>query len=99
MRPEKMCSAATSRRHSTYEMSGRRALLFRLDVGRPDHLAPLLRFIRDELAKIGRRQRERRAPEFGKPCVDFRIGECRDNLLVELVNDPKRRVSGHADAL
>ncbi len=28
---------------------------FRLDVGRPDHLAPLLCFVRDELTKIGRR--------------------------------------------
>ena len=28
---------------------------FRLDVGRPDHLAPLLGFFRDELAEIGGR--------------------------------------------
>ena len=33
----------------------RAARLFRLDVGRADHLAPLLRFAGDELAEVGRR--------------------------------------------
>ena len=31
--------------------------LLRLDIGRPDHLAPLLGFLSDELAEVGRRER------------------------------------------
>ena len=38
----------------------------RLDVGRPDHLAPLLGFVGDELTEFGRRARKRRATEVGK---------------------------------
>src|SRR5262245_61858487 len=33
----------------------------RLDVGRPDHLAPLLSFVGNELSKVGGRANERRA--------------------------------------
>src|SRR5215813_8354929 len=32
--------------------------LFRLDVGRPDHLAPFLGFVGDELSKVGGRARQ-----------------------------------------
>src|SRR5262249_23945436 len=32
----------------------------RLDVGRPDHLAPLLSFVGNELSKVGGRTREHR---------------------------------------
>jgi hypothetical protein len=34
-----------------------------LDVGRPDHFAPLLGFFGDQLAELGRRSRQRRAAE------------------------------------
>src|SRR5262249_60699740 len=37
----------------------------RLDAGRPDHLAPLLGFVCDELPEIGRREREHVATEIG----------------------------------
>jgi hypothetical protein len=41
-----------------------------LDVGCPDHLAPLLDFVSDELAKLGRRSSKNRAAEVGKPRSD-----------------------------
>src|SRR5215813_8888869 len=77
-----------STRHSPnglYGISARRPALFRLDVGRPDHLAPLLGVIGDELFEVGGREREHRAAEVGKPCLDFGIGKARVDLRVELV--------------
>jgi hypothetical protein len=41
--------------------------LFRLDVGGPDHLAPLLGFVGDKLAEIGGRVTQSNAAEVGKP--------------------------------
>jgi len=43
--------------------------LFRLDVGSPDHLGPLLGFVGDERADKGR------ASQVGKPRLDLGIGE------------------------
>src|SRR5262249_40062747 len=60
---------------------------FRLDVGRPDHLAPLLGFIGDELAEIDGRAYERRAAEFGEPRLDLGIGEACVDLMVEPADD------------
>ena len=40
--------------------------LFRLDVGGPDHLAPFLGFVGDELAEVGGRDREHVATEVGE---------------------------------
>jgi hypothetical protein len=37
------------------------------DVGRPDHLGPLIGFVGDEFAEAGRRQRKHRATEVGDP--------------------------------
>jgi hypothetical protein len=59
----------------------------RLDVGGPDHLAPLLGFVGDELTEIGGREREHLATEIGKPRLDFGIGEAGIDLPVELVNN------------
>src|SRR6476469_1250189 len=53
-----------------------RPLSLRSDVGRPDHLAPLLGFVGDELAEIGGRAAEHRAVERGKPGLELGIGEC-----------------------
>src|SRR5262249_41617607 len=39
---------------------------FRLDVGGPEHLAPLLRFVGDELAEIGGRARKHRTAFFSE---------------------------------
>src|SRR6516225_4847552 len=43
-----------------------------LDVGRPDNLAPLLRFIGDQLAEVGGRARKHRAAEVSEP--RFHVG-------------------------
>src|SRR5215471_2267491 len=58
-----------------------------LDVEGPDEVAPLLRFVGDELAKVSGRKRERVATQIGKPRLVLRIGEASVDLLVELVDD------------
>ena len=65
----------------------------RLDVGRPDHLGPLLGFVDDELAEVGGRAREHRTTRVGKPRLHLGIGEAGIDLLVELVDDLGGRVS------
>src|SRR5262249_52886601 len=71
----------------------------RLDVGGPDDVAPLLRLVGDELAKVGGREREHVATQVGKPHLDLGVGEARVDLPVELVDDFSRRVFWCADAL
>src|SRR5262245_51643633 len=66
----------------------------RLDVGRPDHLAPLLGVVGDELAEIGGRADKRCASEVSQPRLDFGIGEAGVNCLIELVNNLRRCVLG-----
>src|SRR5438874_120422 len=39
---------------------------FRLDIARPDHLAPLLGFLSDELAEVSGRTRKHRAAELNE---------------------------------
>src|SRR5215471_3815553 len=62
----------------------------RLDVGSPDHLAPLLGFLRNEFPEIGGPARKHSATKVGKAPPHCRIGEASINLLVELVDDPGR---------
>jgi len=52
------------------------ARLIGLDVGRPDHLAPSLGFVRDEFPKRGRCHRHRVNTQAGKPRLDE--GICRN---------------------
>jgi hypothetical protein len=59
----------------------------RLDVGRSDHLRPLLGVVGDELGEVGGRARQRRASEVSQLRLDFGIGEARVDLLVELLDD------------
>jgi hypothetical protein len=57
-----------------------------LDVGREDHLGPLLGFVGDEFAQAGRRQGERRAAEVG----DLRllvVGKAKIDLVIEFVDN------------
>src|SRR4029077_1297620 len=58
-----------------------------VDVDRPDHFAPLLGFVGDELAEVGRGQRKHSAAQVGDPSLHLGIGKARVDLLVELVDD------------
>src|SRR5215470_8133285 len=59
----------------------------RLDVEGPDEFAPLLRFVGDELAKVGGRVCEHVATQIRKPRLHLGIGKGRVDLRVELVDD------------
>src|SRR5215472_2076572 len=62
------------------------------------HLCPLLGFVSDELAELGRRSRQRRAAEVSETGLDLRVVESRVDLLIELVDDLSRRGLRYADA-
>src|SRR5262245_20636062 len=70
----------------------------RLDVEGPDDVAPLLRFVGDELAEVGGRTDEWCATQIGEPRLDLMIGESGVDLGVELLDDPDRRGLRCADA-
>src|SRR6266478_5436683 len=80
-------------------MECRAAASVRLDVEGPDDVAPLLRFVGDELAEVRGRARKHRAAQAGKPCLELGVGEARVNFLVELVNNLRRCVLRRADAI
>src|SRR5262245_37394276 len=70
----------------------------RLDVEGPDHVAPLLGFVSDQLSELSRRSRQHHAAEVSETGLHLRVVESRVDLLVELVDDLGRRVLGRADA-
>jgi hypothetical protein len=77
------------------------ALLFvsvRLNFREPYNLAPLLSFVDDELAEIDGRAAKHRAIQVGKPHLEFGIGECGVDLLVELIDNFSGRVLRRAEA-
>ena len=92
-------SSAAIRGTKRYGIWTRTAISVRLDVGRPDHLAPFLGVVGDELAKVGGREREHVATEIGKPRPYLEIGEARIDLFVELRDDLSRRILGCAEAI
>ena len=57
------------------------------DIGRPDHLAPLLGFGGDESSEIGGRARKRRHTQIGEPRFYLGFGQSNVYLLVQLVDD------------
>ena len=60
--PTRTWGLSDSRANGNYGISGREGHgLLRLDVGRPDHLAPFLGFVGDELAEVGGRAGKHRA--------------------------------------
>src|SRR5215471_11847681 len=71
--------------------------LLRLDVGRPDHLAPLFCLLDDNLVEFSRRARKRRCAQVSEPRRDLGIGEPRIDLFVELVDDLDGRVPRSSD--
>src|SRR5262245_20712263 len=70
-----------------------------LDACEVHHLAPLLGFVGDELAKVGGREREHVATQVGKARLDLGIGKTSVDLLVELLDDLGRRGLRCADAV
>src|SRR5215472_7043738 len=71
----------------------------RPDAGELDHVAPLLDFLRDALAEVGRRSGQHRAAEVGKSRLHAGIDESRVDLVVELVDNLGRRALGCANAV
>src|SRR5262245_44827846 len=65
----------------------RRDASFRFDVGRPDHLSPLLGFFGNERPEIARRATEDNAAQVGELSLQLGIGEAGIDLLVELLDN------------
>src|SRR5260370_25409216 len=61
--------------------------LLRLDIGRPDHFAPLFRFVDDELAEVGSRTRNDRAPQVRTTRLDPWIGKAPVPFPIKPVNN------------
>src|SRR5215813_7026958 len=78
---------------------GRLVVSLRLDASELYHLAPLLGFVYDQFAELGRRSRQRRAAEVGEARPHLGVGERRVDLFVELVHDLNRRVSRRTDPI
>src|SRR5215467_7116502 len=72
---------------------------FRLDVGATDHLAPFLGFLRDKRTEVGRRSVKHGAVQFDEPSLDVVIGKAGVELLVEFLDDLRRRVLGCAESV
>src|SRR5262245_51801364 len=70
----------------------------RLDVGSPDHPAPLFGFAGDDRSSLGRRASKDDAAEVRKLGLQLGIGEASVNLLVELLYDLGGGPCGRADA-
>jgi hypothetical protein len=59
---------------------------FGLYVGRPDHLAPLIGFIGDQLPEVGGHHWHWNAAQISKPRLHLGVGERGIDLPVELVD-------------
>src|SRR5258708_17325872 len=71
----------------------------RLDMGRPDDLAPFFGVFGDDLREIGRRAGQCSAADVSESRLDFWLGEPSVDLLVEPVDYLGRSVPGRADAV
>src|ERR1700730_10209400 len=70
----------------------------RLDVGSPDHLAPLFRVVRDQLPKCSGWSREDRTTQFCEPFLHCGIRERRIDFAVEPDDDFGWRILRCTDA-
>src|SRR6516225_6529895 len=61
--------------------------LIDFDIGRPDHIAPLLGLGGHESSEIGGRARKRRRTQIGEPRFYVGFGKSNVYLLVQLVDD------------
>src|SRR5262249_57638346 len=76
---------------------GRRKSLS-LNTGKLYHLGPFFGFISNKLREVSGRAGKYRSAQIGEPRLDLGVGESRIDLIVELVDDLGRGVSGCADA-
>ena len=74
-------------------------LLVHRHPGELDHLAPLLGFVGNELAELGRRHRLRDTAGFGEPSHQLRILQRFADRLVKGVDDFGRRALRRGDAV
>ena len=65
-----------------------------LDVGRPDHLGPFIRFIADKFTEISRRAREHDAAHVGEPSLHREVTKGSVDLNIEFVNYRWRHAPG-----
>src|SRR5262249_49794386 len=72
---------------------GRGPPLLRLDVGRPDHLAPLLGLIGDELSELNSAHRHRHVAYLSHPRLDLGFDETGVDLTIERLDDLGRRTT------
>src|SRR5215831_20076434 len=89
---------AAIRRTERYGILDRVTASVCFDVRRPDHLAPLLGFVDDQLAEVSGRTRKHRAAEVSEPRFHVGIGEASVDLLVEFLDYLSRRGLGCAHA-
>src|SRR5262249_35752309 len=71
--------------------------LLPVGVGRPDDLPPFLGFLGNELAEVGGRASEYRAPQVSKTGLYFLVGETGRDLPIDLVDDLSGRVLGRTN--
>src|SRR5262249_34751069 len=83
--------APAIRRTKRYGILDRVTASVCLDVGRPDHLAPLLGFFDDEYSELGRRAAEHRPAQIGKPRLYLGVRKNGVHLLVEAADDLRGR--------
>src|SRR5262245_6096031 len=88
-------TSAISRKRVLWNFGSR---LLRLDVGRPDYLAPLLGFVGDELGEVGRRARKHCRAQIGNPRLHLGISEPSVYFFVEFVDYLRRRALGRTEA-
>src|SRR6516225_541168 len=71
----------------------------RLDVGRPDHLAPFLGVVDNELAELGGRGCIGLQAQIDEPRLELRAGKSLIHELIEDGDDLRRRARRRADPL
>src|ERR1700730_7293705 len=94
-----VAAIAAIRRTGFTEYPASEAASLRLDVGRSDHFAPLLRIVADELSKVRGRTHKRCATQVSKPRFRLGVGEYLIDLPVELVDDLGGRALWRAHAV
>src|SRR5262245_15978449 len=92
-------SAGNARPETRFLQADNGSASFRLDVRRPDHLAPLLGFLGHQLDEIGGRARKHSTPQVSESRLHLRVGESGVDFRVEPIDDFGGCVFGRANAI